>query len=112
MPRDDFGLTLSKPSTELKSSSAVDLKAEDRGRPSLATSVARAMKVESGRVIPRVVWIRFCTSRTDDNEMATAISVSGGKLLGEDRDSVGTLDGEEIVVSFGGAASLMLLKSR
>ena len=46
--------TLSSPSTLLKSSSVDGLDAAERGRSWLARSVARAMKVESGRVTPRV----------------------------------------------------------
>jgi len=31
----------------------------DRGRSSFATSVARAIKMERGSVIPSVAWMRF-----------------------------------------------------
>ena len=64
-----------KPSTSLNSSSAVGGPAE-RGRSSLASSVARAMNVDRGRVTPNVVCMRFCTERTEDRDMGTAISVS------------------------------------
>lgn len=55
----------------------MDFVVVERGRSSFATSVARAMKVERGSVIPSVAWMRFWTSRTFLREMETATSVSG-----------------------------------
>ena len=73
-------LTLLSPSIWLKRSSADGLVAAERGRSLLASSVARAMKVERGRVIPRVAWMRFWTEITDDRDMGMAISVLVGSL--------------------------------
>lgn len=77
LPLEVFGPTLSRPRTWLKSSSAEGFAVLERGRSSFASSVARAMNVERGRWTPRVVWMRFWTSRTAFSEMGTAISVSG-----------------------------------
>ena len=53
LPLDVFEPTVLKPSTISKSSSAVISDDDERGKSSLATSVARAMKVERGKVMPR-----------------------------------------------------------
>ncbi len=53
-PLEVFVLTLFSPRMSLKSSSAVRFVVAGRGRSPLASSVARAMNVESGRVTPRV----------------------------------------------------------
>lgn len=61
------------------------------------------MKVDNGIVIPRVLWIRFWTSRTALMEIGSATLVSGaGSGL------VGAAD----LGAGGGGASLMLLRSR
>ena len=77
LPLEVFTPILSRPSTWSKSSSALGFENFDRGRSSLAISVARATNMESGRVTPRVDWMRFWTSRTAFREIGTAISVSG-----------------------------------
>lgn len=64
-----------RPRILLKSSSAVDA-AVERGNSSLANSVARAMNVERGSVMPRVAWMRFWIESTEDRDIGTAISVS------------------------------------
>ena len=75
-------LTFFSPRTSLKSSFAVNFVAAERGRPSLASSVARAMKVERGRVIPKVAWMRLWTEITDDRDIGMATSVSGDSSSG------------------------------
>ena len=111
LPREVLELILSRPRTWLKSSFAVGAVVVERGRSSLATSVARAMNVERGSVMPRVVCRRFWTSRTALKEIETAISVSGSgagaAALGS--DGMVLLGGGSI--DFGGAI-LMLLRSR
>lgn len=82
LPLEVFMLTLLSPSTSLNSSSAVGFEAAEHGRLSLASSVARAMKVERGRVTPKVAWMRFWTEITDDREMGMAISISFGSSSG------------------------------
>ena len=82
LPLRAFRPTLSSPNISLKSSSADGLVAAERGRSWLARSVARAMKVESGRVTPRVAWMRFWTDITDESEIGMAISVSVSSTSG------------------------------
>ena len=91
----------------MKSSSAVGFAVAERGRSSFATSVARAMKVESGRVMPRVDWMRCWTSSTFLSEIETATSVSGsGSAAAEAFEEAA---GEGIAL---GGASVILLRSR
>lgn len=82
IPLEVFVLTLSSPRTSLNRSSAVCFVAAERGRSSLASSVARAMKVERGRVTPRVAWMRLCTEITGDRQIGMATSVSVGSTSG------------------------------
>lgn len=77
-PLEVFVLTVCSPRTSLNSSSVVGFVATECGRSSLASSVARVMKVEMGRVTPRVSWMRFWTEITDDRETGMATSVSVG----------------------------------
>lgn len=108
LPLEVFGLILSRPRIWLKSSSEEGAEVAERGRSSFATSVARAMKVERGSVIPNVAWMRFCTSRTAFREMETAISMSAA------RAAVRGVLSEDVgggAIGFGGA-SVILLKSR
>ena len=84
----------------------------DRGRSSLASSVAREMNVERGMCIPRVSWIRFWVSRTALRDIETAISVSGlSSSPGRVGDGVSGLKGGGEGICFGGA-TLILLRSR
>lgn len=108
VPLEVVEVTWFKPMTSLKRSSAVGF-AEERGKSSLANSVARAIKVERGKVTPKVASMRFCTDNTEDRDMGMAISVSncsgwtgadGAALLGGDGGA-----------DFGGAG-LALLRSR
>lgn len=69
--------------------------------------MARVMKVERGRVTPRVFWMRSWTCRTEEREMGMAILVSvGGLGVG----SLGALGGDGSMGLEGTA--LMLLRSR
>ena len=77
-------LSLSSPNISLKSSSADGLVAAERGRSWLARSVARVMKVESGRVTPRVAWMRFWIDITDESEIGMEISMSVSSTLGSE----------------------------
>lgn len=43
----------------------------DVGRASLATSVARARKVDRGIVMPRVFWRRSCKLRTEERDIGS-----------------------------------------
>lgn len=97
----------------MNSSSADGLEVLERGRSSFASSVARAMNVERGSVTPRVVWIRFWTSRTAFREIETAISVSGSGSGAVDAACVADDDDDEGGggICFGGAI-FTLLRSR
>lgn len=82
LPLEVFVLESLNPNTSSKSSSIVGFVAAERGRSSLASSVARTMKVERGRVTPRVAWMHFWTEITDDRQIAMAISISAGSSSG------------------------------
>ena len=76
-PRDERG-TASRPRTELKRSSAVGFWFLDAGRFSLASSVARATKVDRGRVIPSASCTRCWVAITAVRLMGRATSVCLG----------------------------------
>ena len=110
LPLGAFTLTLSSPNISLKSSSADGLVAAERGRSWLARSVARAMKVESGRVTPRVAWMRFWTDITDESETGMAISVSVSPTLGSGAFGFWVSFSRDAHIALG-EAGLMLLRS-
>lgn len=72
----------------------------------MATSVARAMNVDMGMVMPNVLCMRFCTSRIADIDIGSATWVSGGGAA-----AAVSADATDFGAG-GGGASLMLLRSR
>lgn len=66
------------PTSWSKSSSGDGTADLERGRSSLARSVARARNVERGIVTPRDSWMRFCVERTGERDTETETSVSFG----------------------------------
>lgn len=78
LPLEAIELMSFSPRISLKSSSFVGFIITEGGRSSFASSVARAINVERGRVTPRVSWMRFWTEITNDRETGMATSVSVG----------------------------------
>lgn len=98
------------PSNSSNSSLADGAEAAERGRSPLATSVARAMKVDKGTVTPMASLIRFWVESTASKEIDTAIEISDGNS-GTNSSGAAAAAGAG-AGGAGGGAILMLLRSK